>query len=103
MVRDIHKLLWISLTAALCSTELRKRFIWLSESLSMDQLVLNIKSVGICSDKKDLVVIFSLGKLEKIYRFLLVKRLERMGETRTLTPKALVSKAIPSTKAAVRV
>jgi len=31
----------------------------------MDQLYLNIKSLGICSDKKDLLVILSLGKLEK--------------------------------------
>ena len=31
----------------------------------MDQLDLNIKSLGICSDKRDLLMISGLGKLEK--------------------------------------
>jgi hypothetical protein len=66
MVGDIHKRLWISSTAVVCRATASKIAFCLSEFLSMDQLILNIKSLSILTDKRDLLVILGLVNLQKL-------------------------------------
>jgi hypothetical protein len=66
MVGDIHKCLWISSTAVVCRATALKNIACLSEFLSMDQVILNIKSLSILSDKRDLLVILVLVNLQKL-------------------------------------
>ncbi len=66
MVGDIHKRLWISSTAVVCRAAASKIVFCLSEFLSMDQVILNIKSLSILSDKRDLLMILVLVNLKKV-------------------------------------